>query len=115
MALPKFLQTCLWSYDISKMDPHDPSDKELIIQQVLNHGGSEALQWLFKTYKEEDIVKVVKNPRRGMWLPRVLNYWTKVLGVQVPKIIYEAALFSLHPRPALMGKYFKYMEKHKKD
>ncbi|MDA2922153.1 hypothetical protein MYX07_02685 [Patescibacteria group bacterium AH-259-L07] len=115
MALPKFLQTCLWSYDISKMDPHDSSDKELIIQQVLNHGGSEALKWFFKTYKREDIVKVVKSPRRGMWLPRALNYWTKVLEVKVPKVIYEAALFSLHPRFDVMDKYFKYMEKHKKD
>ncbi|MDA2935748.1 hypothetical protein MYX06_00805 [Patescibacteria group bacterium AH-259-L05] len=111
MALPKFLQTCLWSYDISQMDPYDPDDKELIIQQVLNRGNIRAVKWLFKTYKKQDIVEVVKNPRRGMWFPKSLNYWAKILDVKIPKQVYKWAILDINPRFDVFKDYFKLSKK----
>ena len=62
MALPSFLQSCLASYDLSKMDKN--RHKETIITSVLNKGDGKDLDWLCKTYtrKEiEDFLPVSKN------------------------------------------------------
>ncbi len=95
MPLPKFLQSALWSYDISKMSPR--KSRDLIITQVLNHGNEKQLKWLFKTYTKEEIKEVVKNPWRGMWMKSVLNYWLMIFELKIPKHIYEKALFHLEP------------------
>lgn len=111
MSLPKFLQPYLWSYDISKMDARDPDDKELIIQQVLNQGSLKALRWLLRTYKREDIVEVVKNPRRGMWFPKSLNYWAKILDIKIPPKRYQWAILDINPRFDVFKDYFKLSQK----
>lgn len=111
MPLPKFLEPFLPSYDISKMDLKDPYDKKLIIEAVLNQGTMKEIKWLFKTYNWREIKNVVKNPARGCWDERVLNYWTKIFRIQLPKIIYDVAIFSLHPRPNLIMRYFNYLKR----
>jgi uncharacterized protein with GYD domain len=111
MPLPKFLEPFLPSYDISKMDLKDPYDKKLIIEAVLNQGTMKEIKWLFKTYSVREIKNVLKNPRRGSWDARVLNYWTKILDIKIPKIIYDVAIFSLEPRPKLMMRYFNYLKR----
>ncbi len=111
MALPKFLEPFLASYDISKMDLYNPEDKREIIMQILNFGGRKHIIWLFKTYSLGEIKQVITHPQRGCWQERALNYWTKIFNIKVPKLIYEVAIFSLTPRPKLMERYFKYMTK----
>jgi len=111
MALPKFLQTYLPSYDISKMDLHHPEDRQEIITQILNYGGRKDVLWLFRTYNPEEIKEVISHPKRGCWQERALNYWTKVFNIKLPRIIYEVAIFSLQPRPKLMARYFKFKQK----
>jgi hypothetical protein len=71
--VPKQFQRVLWSYDISKMDLE--KDKKEIITQVLNYGTWEDLKWLFKFYSEKEIKEVIKNPRRGVWFRKVLNFY----------------------------------------
>ena len=51
MALPKFLQPCLASYDLSKMDKK--LDKKTIITEILNKGDDVAVRWLGKNYTQE--------------------------------------------------------------
>ena len=111
MKLPKFLEPYLPSYDISKMDLKNPSDKKLIIEAVLNQGAMKEIKWLFKTYSLREIKNVLRNPRRGCWDERSLNYWIKVLDIQIPKIIYDVAIFSLTPRPKLIMRYFNYLKR----
>lgn len=94
--IPKRLQSVLWSYDISKMDAE--GDKKLIIQQVLNYGDWDDLKWLYRTYSEEDIREVLKNPRRGIWFENVLNFWCLMLKIKLPKSVRERAIFRLEPR-----------------
>lgn len=111
MALPKFLESFLPSYDISKMDLYNPYDKKLIIEAVLNQGTTKEIKWLFKTYSQREIKNVLRNPSRGCWQERALNYWTRVFDVKIPKIIYDVAFFSLHPRPKLIIRYFNYLKR----
>lgn len=89
--LPEQFQRVLWSYHISKMDLK--KDKKEIITQVLNYGAWEDLKLLFKIYTEKDIKKVIKNPRRGVWFKKVLNFWTTILNIRLKKEAWEKAIF----------------------
>lgn len=114
MALPKFLQVFLPPYDIIKMDLRDSYDKKLIIEAILNRGEIKDVKWLFRTYGVHEIKNVVKNPSRGCWREKALNYWTKVLDVKVPKVIYQVAIMSLYPDIKLLKRYFNYLKKRGK-
>lgn len=96
--VPKFLQSVLWSFNISKMRLDNPSDKREIITQVLNCGGEEQIEWLFKIYKSQEIKEVLKEPRRGTWYPKSLNFWTRILAVKVPAKKYQAAILDINPK-----------------
>ena len=85
------LQNVLWSYNIKDLDLNE--DRQYIIAQVLNYGDWADLKLLYKLYSEEDIKKVVKNPKRGVWFKKALNFWTIMLGVQTEKDIWEKAIF----------------------
>jgi len=90
--LPKFLKPALWSYDISKMRLDNPSDKKEIITQVLNCGTDEQIEWLFKTYQSKEIRQVLKEPRRGTWYSKSLNFWTKILGIKISEKKFKKSL-----------------------
>ncbi len=96
MPLPKFLQSVLWSYDISKMSSSE--DRDLIITQVLNHGDARQLEWLAKTYSRKEIEDVVREPWRGVWFRRILDYWLKILNLKIPQEIYQKAVLNINPK-----------------
>lgn len=89
--VPKQFQRVLWSYDINKMDLGE--DKKEIITQVLNYGTWEDLKLLYNLYSEEEIKEVVKNPRRGVWFKKVLNFWITIFNIQLKKEIWDKAIF----------------------
>lgn len=91
MAIPRFLQSCLWSYDLKKIDPS--KDKNVIIIQVLNHGNWEQIKWLCKTYTKAEIREIVKSPARGMWHKSILRYWCDVLNVRIASKKKTAAIW----------------------
>ncbi len=97
MPLPKFLQPYLASYDVNKLDKNDASVAREVITQVLNTGDDKAVKWLFESYTLEQIRKMVKNPQRGVWFEESLNYWSKVLKVDIEPHLYRKAMFSLDP------------------
>lgn len=111
MPLPKFLEPFLPSYDISKMDLKNPYDKKLIIEAILNQGTTKEIKWLFKTYSLREIKNVLKNPNRGCWDKRVLNFWTKVFNIKLNPIIYEMAILNLNPQPEKWKKWFRFLKK----
>jgi hypothetical protein len=112
MPLPKFLEPFLPSYDISKMDLKNPSDKKLIIEAVLNQGTMREIKWLFKTYSIREIKNVLRNPRRGCWDARVLNFWTKFFGIKIHPIIYEMAILDLIIRPEKQERWLQFIRKN---
>ena len=89
--VPKNFQKVLWSYNINKMDLEE--DKREIITQVLNYGTWEDLKLLYKLYSEKDIKEVVKNPRRGVWFKKVLNFWIMMFDIRLKKEVLGKAIF----------------------
>ena len=89
--VPAQFQRSLWSYNIDKMDLEE--DKREIITRVLNYGTWEDLKLLYKLYSEKDIKQVVKNPRRGVWFKKVINFWTTIFNIRLKKEIWEKAIF----------------------
>lgn len=85
------LQNVLWSYNVKDLALKE--DKEYIITQVLNYGTWEDLKLLYKLYSEKEIKKVVRNPCRGLWFRKVLNFWTTIFNIQLKKEIWDKAIF----------------------
>jgi len=92
--LPKYIKSVLWSYDTDKIDL--VKHRRLIISQVLNFGTKEATDWLFKKYSKKNIISELINPKRGVWYPRILNYWQKKLNITIPSEKYKNAIMSLY-------------------
>jgi len=90
------LQKVLWSYDVRDLDLK--KDKKYIITQVLNYGTWEDIKLLYKLYSEKDIKEVVKNPRRGVWFEKVLNFWTLMFNVRLKKDVWKKAIFLTSPK-----------------
>ena len=95
MFLPKFLQSCFWSYNLKNIDIKN--DKQLIIQQILNYGNWQALCWLFDNYSKRDIVKAIKNPLRGRWFKQILDYWSFIFDLKISWRRYQKAVFDIKP------------------
>ena len=111
MPLPKFLQVFLPSYDIKRMDLRDPYDKQLIIEAILNRGTMKDVKWLFKTYSKREIKNVVKNPSRGRWDERFLNYWLNIFAIKLHPVIHESAIMNLKPDLAKWKRWFDFAKK----
>ena len=93
--LPRSFQKALWSYDIKKIDVR--KDKKEVITQILNYGDWQDIKTIFKLYSEEEIKKVIRNPRRGVWFEKVLNFWCSMLNISLKKEIYQNAIFRINP------------------
>ena len=91
----KKLQNVLWSYNVRDLDLKE--DKDYIITQVLNYGAWEDLKLLYELYSEKDIKEVVKNPSRGLWFEKVLNFWLTIFNIKLAKNLYQKAIFNINP------------------
>lgn len=100
MALPKFLQPYLASYDLAKLNADDSSVSHEIVTEVLNRGDVKAVRWIFEKYPIQKIRSVIKDPTRGTWLKRSLSYWQKIFGVEIPKEKFQRAILNLNPYAA---------------
>lgn len=78
--LPRYLQHCLWSYDIKKLNPD--KDKKIIITSVLNLGSSKATSWLFHKYSPKEIKQTIKESNKGNWNKKSLNLWRLVFSIK---------------------------------
>lgn len=93
MALPKFLQPYLASYDLKRLDVDE--DKKLIITELLNKGDNLALDWISQNYSKEEIKSAVLNPIRGFWLKNVLHYWLFIFSIRMSKQNINKAVINL--------------------
>lgn len=94
VKIPKKMKWLFWSYNINSLDLK--KDKDYIITQTLNYGTWDDVKWLFRVYSEREIVKIIKNPSRGLWFEEVLNFWLKIFDIKLKKNIYQKALVSLY-------------------
>lgn len=91
--IPKKMQWLFWSYPVKELDLKQ--DKEYIITQALNYGTWEDLKWLFRTYSEQEIKKILKRPGRGMWFKDVLNFWNLMFDLKLKRKTFKKATFDL--------------------
>ncbi len=89
--IPQKMRWLFWSYDIKTLDFN--RDKEYIISQVLNYGTWDDVRWLKKTYSDDEIKKVIKNPSRGVWFEKVLNFWCTIFNIRLKKDLFQKAIF----------------------
>lgn len=107
--LPKFLQSSLWSYNISKLDKL--AHARLIISQILNFGTSKQVEWVLQNYSSQEIQDVLSHPRRGMWHREKLRYWLHHFDTQVDPLEFETAIIELSkPRLKLYDEFWKRKE-----
>lgn len=107
VGLPKFLQSVLWSYDLSKMDRN--RNRDLIIGQGLNWGGDDVIAWIKENYSDNQIKKVISHPRRGMWFRERLQKWLDFYKMKIDPLFFEVAIIDLNPSPErtkLLEEYF---------
>jgi len=106
MGLPQFMQSCLWSYDISKMDSQ--KDQHLVITQALSFGNRQQVDWVLSHYSSGQIRAVVSHPQRGMWLRPSLYKWLNYFGIMIDPLEYESGIRDLNPRPKLVTAFFQH-------
>ena len=94
-SLPSFLQPCLWSYDVRRLDRR--THAETIITQVLNYGDWRMVRWLLHAYEPSAIRRVISSPRRGQWFPQALSLWMKVYRIRLPQWLARVAARELDP------------------
>ncbi|TSC53276.1 MAG: Uncharacterized protein LiPW39_361 [Parcubacteria group bacterium LiPW_39] len=93
-TIPSNLRWLFWSYDINSLSLNE--DKDYIIPQVLNYGTWDDVKWLFKVYPEKEIIKAVKNPGRGVWFEKVLNFWATIFNLHIKKDVWQKAIFDIN-------------------
>ena len=104
------MQSCLWSYDISKMDKDE--DYRTIIGQGLNWGDRDQIRWIQDNYSPELIKEVLMHPSRGMWYREKLRRWLKEFEIMIDPLEFEAGVIDLihYRRIKLMELWFKRQE-----
>lgn len=103
--LPRRFQRIFWFCKIDKFDIK--RDKREIITRVLNYGTWEDVKLLMKIYSKDDIKEVISNPQRGVWFEKVLNFWSRILGIKIKKKIYEKAILKMELGKELLRKHSK--------
>lgn len=67
----EILRSCLWGAAVDGLDIE--TDKFLIIERILEHGGDRQIEFMLSNYGNEDIIRVV---RQSSYLsPKTVNYW----------------------------------------
>lgn len=85
IEIPKFVKVCLWSYDIDKIDFSIPDHRKRVIQNVLNHGTSDAISWLRKIFSEKEIAEIIEKSVNSDWNKKSLALWSLVFDVRPMK------------------------------
>ncbi len=70
-TIRNIISPCLWGAAIKSLDIE--TDKFLIIERVLEHGGDKQIDFVMTTYKPEDIIYVIKGS--SYLSPKTINYW----------------------------------------
>ena len=78
--LPQSVKNTLWSYDASQIDIQ--KDKTIVIFNILNWGSVDAIEWLHKTYSQDEIKNVIKESNSQSWSHKSLHYWSSFFGIE---------------------------------
>ncbi len=80
VVIPQSVRTCLWSYDIDKIDLTLQDHKIRVILNVLNRGTYDAVLWLRATFSNAEISDVISKSSSSEWSKRSIALWSLVFG-----------------------------------
>lgn len=83
--IPTLLNTSLWDTDPSKLDIQ--KHKEYIVERILEFGDIPQINWMFSTYKKQDIVEVLKKSKRIS--EKSGNFFYIILNLNEPEENFE--------------------------
>ena len=81
MPLPSSLHRYFWNCKLDELDAK--KHKGAIIETLLEYGDLEAWRWMVKTYKEEEIIPIVKRSRSVS--PRSKSFWAVFFHIDLPQ------------------------------
>ena len=81
--IPHFFKSLLWSYDISRLDPHDAM--RIIVVQTVNSGEWRHWQWVIKYYGKDSIRRLIEEIPKSEFRPEALALATAVFRVRKMK------------------------------
>ena len=88
--LPGYLRPFFWDVDFNNLSIVDSS--YVIISRLMEHGDEDAIRFLFKTYSEEEMVKVLKKSRSLSKRSRV--FWRMFFNLED-----EPCILKQYPTP----------------
>ena len=79
---PKFLKKYFWEIDFDKMEFEDR--KVYILKRILEYGDEDAVRWIWKNFKGEEMKDVLCNFRD--YSLKTANFWALILGVPKERV-----------------------------
>lgn len=94
MSVPKFLESSLASYNVTKLDK--VKDKDIIITEILNKGDENAMVWITNNYSRGDIKQVISSPIKGLWFGKTLKYWLNIFDIKLDEKTFKNSVLNLN-------------------
>lgn len=83
--LPDFFDSILWSYPLSRLDPH--KDMRVIIVQTINYGEWRHWQWILRVYGRAQVKKIVESIPASEFRPGALVLAKLFFGITRMKYV----------------------------
>lgn len=83
MALPKEFKKYFWDVNFEKLDFR--KHPYFVIERFLEYGNPEAIRWMMKIFKKEQIKKTLAS-RRGISV-KSANFWSSIINMPKSKIL----------------------------
>ena len=94
-AIPKNLQSLLWSADVASLDLE--KHKSYIVNQALMYGTIDELQWLFTTFSKKEIRNVFINTPDKIYTPAAF-YFAKTILLNIEQQLQPERYVRTFPR-----------------
>ena len=75
--IPQYLLTLFWDVNLDNFNPSE--FPEYTIGRILEYGDRDAIAWLWQTFSEAQIVKVLRTERRLS--RKSANFWALIYGI----------------------------------
>lgn len=80
--LPNSVKACLWSYDTARIDLSLSDHRQRVIENVLNRGTNEAVDWLLANFTRSEIAEAITRSSVASWDKRSLSLWSLVFDAR---------------------------------
>lgn len=78
-GVPSRLRTFFWDVPVGDLSP--VHHRDFILARLLEFGDREAIQWLFRTYSKDEIVRFLKERGAYQLSKRSWGFWADLFGV----------------------------------